>query len=94
MSEDIGRWHITVTAEHGGWVAQCLERDIAAQGETLSTALLRLAYTIEAERAFTKQRRGGPFKGIDPAPAFVAVEMRDAAAAIARTAYKEQGTWR
>ena len=50
------------------WVGQCLEVDIAAQGDDLKSVQDRLLVTIEAEAQECRNRGVFPFEGIDPAP--------------------------
>jgi hypothetical protein len=52
------------------WVAQCLEYDISAQAPDLQILVRRMNDVIEAEAAFTLEKRGERFAGIDPAPDF------------------------
>ncbi|MEO1018524.1 MAG: hypothetical protein AAFY56_12655 [Pseudomonadota bacterium] len=51
-----------------GWIAQCLDYDICAQGSSEDEVKLRFALTVEADLAESIDRHGEPFKGIDPAP--------------------------
>jgi hypothetical protein len=50
------------------WVAQCLEYDIAVQGEDLDTVRSRLLVAIRAEAEAGIEFHGEPFKAIEPAP--------------------------
>ncbi len=54
----------------GLWVAVCLERYIAAQGETERDALGNLALTLSAEimRGLEDGKTENPLAGIPPAP--------------------------
>lgn len=52
-----------------GWVAQCLEYDIAAQADKLDDAYERVFAAIALDRAESERVHGAPFAGIDKAPA-------------------------
>ena len=66
------RLRIIAFQEDGGWVAQCLEHDISAQGTDFDTAIARLVTTVNVEAQFTTREHGQAFAGIDPAPQFFA----------------------
>lgn len=51
-----------------GWVAQCLEYDIAAQGTTLKEAMNSFERTILARVALDLSKNREPFQGIPQAP--------------------------
>ena len=61
--------HIVFVPEHGGWVAQALQHDFAAQGSTPDEALNALAHTI-GSHFFVAQRRGiaDPLARVPAAP--------------------------
>ena len=59
---------ILLLKEDGGWSAQCLEIDIAAQGDTIKKAVDQLQFIIVSEVAFAVERQREPFEGIDRAP--------------------------
>ena len=50
------------------WVAQCLERDIAAQADSLGELPTRLAHALLAEIKFSEERGEPAFKLLPPAP--------------------------
>lgn len=52
------------------WTAQCLEYDIAGQGETLKSAMTELENTIIAEIAYSAVREKPMFDGIQAAPQY------------------------
>lgn len=49
-------------------IAQCLEHDIAAQGNTVDLALERVRYSIETEIRLATERGEYPFAKIPRAP--------------------------
>jgi len=53
-----------------GWIAQCVDVDICAQGSTPETARERLKYAIAAELAECEERGVDLFLAIGPAPDF------------------------
>lgn len=53
----------------GKWTAQCLERDITAQGETIDKALFEFQRTLISEVAIAESAGEEPLKDILPAPA-------------------------
>lgn len=59
-----------VFQDHGQWVAQCIEVDVAAQGVNVDEAVERLEAALTYEADYTRKRFGTSFKGIDPAPAY------------------------
>lgn len=52
----------------GNWVAQCLEYDIAAQGENLQEAMSAFEYVLNCEAAYSSAQDQEPLAGIGPAP--------------------------
>jgi hypothetical protein len=62
----------------GVWVAHCVEYDICAQGHDLATVKRNMTATLMAECEFTKKEFGEPFKGIDPAPDYLAIAFDEA----------------
>ena len=50
------------------WIAQCIEVDVAAQGNNLDEAVERLEAALNYEADYTRAKFGEVFKGIDPAP--------------------------
>jgi hypothetical protein len=62
----------------GGWVAHCVEYDICAQGHDLATVKRNMTATLIAECEFTEAEYGEPFKGIDPAPSYLAMAFEEA----------------
>ena len=50
------------------WVAQCLERDIAAQADTLSELPAKLARALAAEIQFSEERGEPAFELLPSAP--------------------------
>jgi hypothetical protein len=65
------RYYLSVLfLEHaeGGWVAQCLEYDIAAQGKTLKRAMEAFERTVVGQVALDLSKQREPFQGIPQAP--------------------------
>ena len=54
----------------GAWTAQCLEHDIAAQGETIQEAMFELTRTLVAEVCLCAARGDHSLDSIPPAPRF------------------------
>ena len=52
----------------GPWLAQCLEYDIAAQGDTPDEAYERVLIELELDRQESIRVHGAPFAGIERAP--------------------------
>lgn len=50
------------------WVAQCLEFDIAAQGDTVAEVKIRFASTFGAQLAWNLHDGTEPFAGLKQAP--------------------------
>lgn len=55
--------------EGEGWIANCVEYDICAQGADLGQVRRRMEVALEVECQVSKQKSGEPFGGIKPAPA-------------------------
>jgi hypothetical protein len=51
------------------WIAQALEYDLAACAASIRESMKRMVATIADAHAFTVQKFGRPFEGIEPAPA-------------------------
>jgi hypothetical protein len=61
--------HIVFMKEDGGWVAQALQHDFAAQGNTQETALRALAHTIASHFMMAdKIGLSDPLADVQPAP--------------------------
>ena len=54
--------------EEGKWVAQCLDYDITAQGETIDVARSRFARTFVGQVMVDLHHHQEPLEGIKPAP--------------------------
>lgn len=54
--------------ECNGWVAQCVEYDISAQGRDLASVKRNMLAVLTAECKYTLETNGEAFAGIDPAP--------------------------
>lgn len=54
----------------GVWTAQCLEHDIASQGETIQEAMFELTRTLVAEVCLCAARGDEGLDSIPPAPRF------------------------
>ena len=52
----------------GEWTAQCLERDIAAQGSTIDNAMFEFQRTLVSELAIADNFGEVPLENIPPAP--------------------------
>ena len=59
---------LLVFQEHDGWVVQCLEYDIVAQGETIEVATRRWVQTLVGQIVVDVERGVAPLDGIDKAP--------------------------
>jgi hypothetical protein len=64
--------------EAGGWVAQCLEYDIAAQGSSKVQAYRSLRYVIAGHLVLDQQKGRSPFQGIERAPEWYWEQSRKA----------------
>jgi hypothetical protein len=62
------RLRVVLYEESGIWIAQCLERDISAQGKNAEEAGRRLEVTIRLEMAHSVERGEHYFQSIEPAP--------------------------
>ena len=60
---------VIVFREDETWVAQCIEYDIGAQADNLTTLQRRFDATMAADIEESIARNGAPFVGLDPAPA-------------------------
>ena len=56
------------SGEQAGWVAQCLEYDIAAQGKTIPDAKKAFAKTFLGQALVDAEHKKKPFQGIQQAP--------------------------
>ena len=59
---------VLLLKEDGGWVAQCLEYDIAARGDSIDEALISFRDTLLGQVELDSQRGREPFAGKKPAP--------------------------
>ena len=64
----VTKFRILIWNEGGEYVVQCLERDIASQGESLEVAIKRLCEIITAEIKRCKKSNINPLSDIAPAP--------------------------
>lgn len=72
MAESIkNRLRIVAYPEGSGWIAQCVEYDICAQGDDLPSVQRNMQAALFAECDYTKRTFGEPFKNIDRAPAYI-----------------------
>ncbi len=55
------------------WIAQCVDYDICAQGRDLTTVRERMFALLQAEMAYTFEKYGKEFHGIDAYPDFYEV---------------------
>jgi predicted RNase H-like HicB family nuclease len=62
------KFSVLLVQEDGDWVAQCLEYDVAAQGNSISEAKEALAQTIAGQIVVALEHEEQPFQGIPPAP--------------------------
>ncbi|MEQ9642520.1 MAG: hypothetical protein RIM84_21005 [Alphaproteobacteria bacterium] len=68
MSETYPTVRVVVYSEGEMLVAQCLEYDIGAQGESFEDVTERFHIAFEAEYEASIEIRGEPFAGVPPAP--------------------------
>ena len=59
---------IVVFQDGEAWIAQCVDYDIAAQGIDLPAARERIVAVIHAEMAYTFEKYGKEFHGLDAPP--------------------------
>ncbi len=59
---------VLLLKEEGGWVAQCLEYDIAARGASVEEAQINFRDTLLGQLELDRQRGREPFAGKKPAP--------------------------
>ncbi|MBI3991625.1 MAG: hypothetical protein HY342_00010 [Candidatus Lambdaproteobacteria bacterium] len=52
----------------GGWSAQCLEHDVAAQAKTLDQLYYEVERVLVAQIALAEELSHEPFRGLGPAP--------------------------
>ena len=62
------RVSVIIISEGGAYTAQCLQYDIAAQGETISKVKDRFARTFSAHIAIDRERGIEPLSGIPESP--------------------------
>jgi len=60
---------MSVSRVNGPWIAQCLEYDIAAQGDDPDEAYELVLLELELDREESIRVNGAAFAGIDRAPA-------------------------
>lgn len=73
---------IVAFKEGDGWVAHCVEYDIAAHGKDLPTVQCNMDAVLTAEFRVTKDKHGEPFANIDPAPDYIEALFNEAVAAL------------
>lgn len=61
---------MVVFPDDNAWVAQCLEYDIGAQGDSVEEVTARFEAALMANILESIKRTGEPFGGIDPAPEY------------------------
>ena len=59
---------LLLKAENGGWVAQCLEYDLAAQGSTLAIVKDAFARTVVGQMLVDIEHNIEPLSSFAPAP--------------------------
>jgi len=64
--------------EGDGWIAQCVEHDICAQGRDLPAVQRNMTAALVAECDYTVAKGGEPFAGIDPAPSYFEAMFEEA----------------
>ena len=69
---------VVLFQEEGGWVSQCLNYDVAAQGDTIAEAREALAQTLAEHIVLAVHHGEQPFAGIPPAPIEYWAKFRDA----------------
>lgn len=62
------RLRVLIFQEDGTWVAQVLEHNIAAHGETPYAALAAIQLSIKAHALFDTRYQRSPFSRLKPAP--------------------------
>ena len=68
MKMEVGPKKVLLFPEEGGWIAQCLEHDIVAQGANVKEAKERLILTVVCQIAVDLKNGKRPLEGIDKAP--------------------------
>lgn len=68
VMEKVNRIRVIVFESGGYWIGQCLEHNISAQAEEISTLKRRLMAAIEHRCAESADHGGEPFGGLPPAP--------------------------
>lgn len=60
-----------ITCKDGdNWVAQCLEYDIGAQGDSIEDVTAKFQMALIANLQESVEKSGVPFEGIEPAPQY------------------------
>jgi hypothetical protein len=62
------RFRVLLRKEGRQWVAQCLEKDIAAQGRTVRDAMTSFLNTLLGQLAVDLAHKQVPFEGLAAAP--------------------------
>src|SRR4051812_20537925 len=73
---------IVAFPEGEGWVAHCVEYDIAAHGSDLTTVKLNMDAVLKAECKYTMETHGEPFANIEPAPEYIEALYNEAEEAL------------
>ena len=68
MKMQVGPKKVLLFPEEGGWIAQCLEHDIVAQGANVKEAKERLVLTVVCQIVVDLKNGKRPLEGIDKAP--------------------------
>jgi len=70
MSDDQKKAVRVIAQKEGdGWIANCVEYDICAQGSDLGQVRRRLEVALQIECEISEQKTGKPFGGIPASPA-------------------------
>jgi hypothetical protein len=68
MSETKHRINILIFQEAGGWVAQCLQYDVAAQAETVPDLFREILRALASHVTLNIERGRAPFADLGEAP--------------------------
>jgi len=72
MTDAIKRLRVVVFQEGEGWIAQCVDYDICAQGKDLAQVHRRMVVALREEAKLSLDETGVEFGGIDSAPDYFA----------------------
>ena len=82
MADAAKTLRIVAFQEGDVWIAQCVELDLCVQGKDLAQAQRRMSALITLEAAYTTEKHGEAFRGIDPAPDYFAAMFEGASASL------------